>query len=283
MTPERLPHIEYLSVTLLSRGAFVFRNPSLSHVKNIVYLPFSDSIWICSITLVVIGTTIIFITYKFSNDTSPRIFSSDFLLFAISALCQMDGFLVPRRASAKMATYVFYLCLIFVYTSYTANIVALLQSTSKSIRTLADLLNSNIELGVEDSPYLKFFFSAETEPIRKKIYDTKIAPQNKPPDWVNDGCGQSRLLVVICKFYFWFLLLSFLFRIREHGIQEIEKARRYTSRPICSSQSQNFESVGIIECYAAFLVLCYGIAAALGFLCLEHFWKIKTLLLHKDS
>lgn len=73
-----------------------------------------------------------------------------------------------------------------------------------------------------------------------------------------------------------------LFKIREHGIQGVEKSRRYTTRPTCSSLAHNFESVGIIDCYAAFLVLAYGIAATLGVLCLEFLSKIQDIILEKE-
>lgn len=71
--------------------------------------------------------------------------------------------------------------------------MALLQSTSKNIRTLSDLLDSNIELGVEDIPYTRYFFSTQTEPIRKKIYETKIAPPGKPAQFVNVSYGISKM------------------------------------------------------------------------------------------
>lgn len=85
----------------------------------------------------------------------------------------------------------FCVSLIFIYTSYTANIVALLQSTSGSIRTLSDLLNSNLQLGVDDTPYSRHYFSTQTEPIRKKIYETKIAPPNESPHFMNMSHGVS--------------------------------------------------------------------------------------------
>lgn len=50
-----------------------------------------------------------------------------------------------------------------------------------------------MELAVEDTPYSRFFFSTETEPIRKQIYETRIAPPNKPPNWVNASYGVSRM------------------------------------------------------------------------------------------
>lgn len=72
-----------------------------------------------------------------------------------------------------------------------------------------------------------------------------------------------------------------LFKIREHGIQAVEKSRRDTDRPKCNAQAHNFESVRIIDCYAAFLVLCYGIAIALILVCFEFVLKIKCFKCYK--
>lgn len=75
--------------------------------------------------------------------------------------------------------------LLFIYTSYTANIVALLQSTTKSIKTLDDLLHSEMSFAVQDTPYNRHFFPIMKGPTRVAIYQTKIAPQNEPPRFYN--------------------------------------------------------------------------------------------------
>lgn len=66
--------------------------------------------------------------------------------------------------------------MLFIYTSYTANIVALLQSSSNAINSLEDLLKSSMSFGAEDTPYHRFWFPAQTEATRKAIYQTRIAP-----------------------------------------------------------------------------------------------------------
>lgn len=87
----------------------------------------------------------------------------------------------------------FCVSLIFIYTSYTANIVALLQSTSDRIRTLSDLSKSNIELGVQDTPYSHALFPLENDPIRRKIFLEKIEPPNQPKHYYNASYGVSRM------------------------------------------------------------------------------------------
>jgi hypothetical protein len=52
-----------------------------------------------------------------------------------------------------------YIAVIFLYTSYSACIVALLQSTTNSIRNLEDLYQSGMGLGVQDVVYNRHYFS----------------------------------------------------------------------------------------------------------------------------
>ncbi|XP_011699560.1 PREDICTED: uncharacterized protein LOC105456895 [Wasmannia auropunctata] len=47
-----------------------------------------------------------------------------------------------------------------LYAAYTANIVGLLQSTTDSIKTLSDLLNSPLKLGVMDVIYNRHYFKS---------------------------------------------------------------------------------------------------------------------------
>lgn len=104
MTTDRVPHLDYLSVTLSTRAAFIFRAPPLSYVSNIYYLPFDTVVWISVIFLVLLSTTIIFVTYRLSKKFDETITKSDFMLFAISTVCQMGSHLVPRRSSGRIAT-----------------------------------------------------------------------------------------------------------------------------------------------------------------------------------
>lgn len=59
----------------------------------------------------------------------------------------------------RAVMFILFLAFVFLYTSYSASIVALLQSSSDKIRTLSDLLNSKLELGSEDTPYNRHYFA----------------------------------------------------------------------------------------------------------------------------
>jgi hypothetical protein len=53
---------------------------------------------------------------------------------------------------------VLFITVIFLYTAYSACIVALLQSSTNSIRTLKDLLDSGLTLAVEEAVYNRHYF-----------------------------------------------------------------------------------------------------------------------------
>lgn len=104
ITSDRIPFIEYLSVTLPVKFAFVFRAPPLSYVSNIYYLPFNTVVWICGIILVVVSTTIVYITYRVSKENIEHLMASDFLLFTISTVCQMGSNMILKKSSGRIAT-----------------------------------------------------------------------------------------------------------------------------------------------------------------------------------
>lgn len=110
--------------------------------------------------------------------------------------------------------------MLFIYTSYTANIVALLQSSSNDINTLEDLLSSSMGFGAEDTPYLRFWFPSQTEPTRNAIYRQKIAPPNQPERFMNMSYGVSRIRQGFFAFH---MELSSGFKIMEKTFYEHEK------------------------------------------------------------
>lgn len=101
-----------------------------------------------------------------------------------------------------------------LYASYTANIVALLQSTTDSIKTLADLLHSPLKLGAQDVVYSRYYFkvgsgrtvqsfaplrlrslSAQSfqDPIRRAIVDEKVEARGTNGSWMTIEEGVRRM------------------------------------------------------------------------------------------
>ncbi|CAG5031578.1 unnamed protein product [Parnassius apollo] len=110
----------------------------------------------------------------------------------------MTGYLIRGEVEiggslGRIVMLVLFLTVMFLYTSYAANIVALLQSSSSQIKTLEDLLHTRIKFGVHDTVYNRYYFSTATEPTRKAIYDTKIAPPGVKPRFMSIEEGVKKM------------------------------------------------------------------------------------------
>jgi hypothetical protein len=69
--------------------------------------------------------------------------------------------LEARGVVGRAISIMLYVSVIFLYTSYSACIVALLQSTTNSIRTLEDLYHSGMAMGATDIVFNRHFFSVQ--------------------------------------------------------------------------------------------------------------------------
>lgn len=88
-------------------------------------------------------------------------------LLAIGALCQQGSSAIPYSLPGRVVTILMFVGLMFLYTSYSANIVALLQSSSNSIKTLNDLLHSRLSVGVDDTVFNHFYFPVSDMSIKQ--------------------------------------------------------------------------------------------------------------------
>lgn len=121
----------------------------------------------------------------------------------------------PRSATARLIMIITSTILMFLYTSYSANIVALLQSPSTKIKTLKNLYESRLEIGVDDTVFNRYYFAVRhnnihfnvnrekyifyltfqhaEEPIRKKIYLNKVLKANGQDNFMDLEEGVRRV------------------------------------------------------------------------------------------
>lgn len=149
-------------MTTPTRSKFVFRQPKLSYVANVYILPFRWTVWMSTFLLVIITALALYfvVSWERREHEGAVLQKSwkDVLTLSLGAVCQQGSSVVPSGLSGKMITIIIFVSLMFLYTSYSANIVALLQSSSNSIHTLRDLLKSRLEVGVDDNVFNHFYF-----------------------------------------------------------------------------------------------------------------------------
>lgn len=104
MVSDRVPLLDYVTMTTPTRAHFVFRAPPLSYVSNIYGLPFSSIVWICTACLVLFATVVLYLSYRFGPSLMTDCRSiSDFMLVAIGTVCQMGTQISPKIISGRIS------------------------------------------------------------------------------------------------------------------------------------------------------------------------------------
>nr|AST36236.1 putative ionotropic receptor IR75q.2 [Hedya nubiferana] len=206
-TTERISIVDYISSPTPTRSKFVFRQPKLSYENNLFLLSFKATVWYSSIAQLLLLMIVIFIVASWEwkkthrhedkqKEADPGILRAslaDVSLLIFGATCQQGSTVELKGSLGRIVMLILFLALMFLYTSYSANIVALLQSSSSQIKTLEDLLHSRIKFGVHDTVFNKYYFSTATEPVRKAIYETKVAPRGSQPGFMTMEEGVKKM------------------------------------------------------------------------------------------
>lgn len=229
-TADRIDVIEYIACTSKTRSKFVFRSPKLSYTDNVFILPFDDGVWKSLGAMVIIAASVLYIAshaewksniVKPSNDPAilkPSFYETFFVLFC--AFCQQGSSALPITFGSRLITMVSFTALMFLYASYSANIVALLQSPSSKIQTLDDLYNSRIMLGVDDTIFNHYYFSHAEQGVRAKIYLDRIKNKNGTENFFNITDG---ILMVRDNLFAFHMEVGVGYKILLETFQEDEK------------------------------------------------------------
>ncbi|XP_077287723.1 ionotropic receptor 75a-like [Arctopsyche grandis] len=236
-TIDRTKVIDYISMTTKTGASFVFREPPLSSVANIFVLPFEWTVWVTIIIFVALSCMALYFTNAYEDkltkketkreDAKTTVELGELCLIAIGAVAQQGTSIEPRSIAGRIVNLMLFFTLMFLYVSYSANIVALLQSQSNSIKTLSDLLNSKLKLGSEDNLYNRYYFQAYSDPIRKAIYSQKIAPKGETPHFYAMKEGVKRMRTELFAFHMEYSVgykyVNDLYREDEKcGLQEVQ-------------------------------------------------------------
>ncbi|XP_028045567.1 probable glutamate receptor [Monomorium pharaonis] len=207
LIPERIGIVQFVQLYAHTRIRFVFRQPLLSSVRNIFILPFQRNVWIAIAVFLFLVFCFLYLTIKWEyyrdrttqsaaywnqlNPSKPTV--SDNILILLGAFAQQGYSYEPYRISPRIVTLMLLLASLSLYAAYTANIMSLLQSTTDSIKTLSDLLNSPLKLGVHDVVYNRHYFKSFKDPVRKAIFEQRVEPKGQKSNWMSVEEGVRRI------------------------------------------------------------------------------------------
>lgn len=109
----------------------------------------------------------------------------DIVGFICGAACQQATHLIMSKTSGRIIVLTTFILSLFVFISYSANILVLLQSPSHAIRSIDDLIASPLKLGVQDARYLHFYYETDANSLMNRVYERKLKP-NGQDSWIYD-------------------------------------------------------------------------------------------------
>ncbi|KAI8420372.1 hypothetical protein MSG28_008889 [Choristoneura fumiferana] len=287
-TQERMQSIDYIAMVGTTAVRFVFREPPLAYVSNIFALPFTGAVWLAIFVCVIACALFLYITSKWEATMGMHPLQldgswADVLILTIGAVLQQGCTLEPRHAAGRVVTLLLFVALTILYAAYSANIVVLLRAPSSSVRSLQDILNSPLKLGASDFAYNRYFFKKLNEPLRKAIYNKKIAPKGKKANFYTMKEGVEKIRKGLFAFH---MELNPGYRLIQETYQEDEKCDLveidYINEidPWLPGQKRSpykdlfkINSVGITDMYPAMLATLYGMLLAPAALLLEIAYK----------
>lgn len=118
----------------------------------------------------------------------------DVAMLVWGAICQQGTHLKISTTSGRVVVITTFLASLALFTSYSASIVALLQSPSKFVTTIDELIASPLKVGVHDTGYSRSYILHGNDSVINEVYEKKIKLFNETA-WVSDpfaGIERSR-------------------------------------------------------------------------------------------
>lgn len=304
ITYDRLEVVDCISYANKGKIKFVLRKPPLAYVTNVIAVAFRSTVWISMLAVSVFFAIALYLILNWETKRKHINFkesytTSDIVLILFEAVCQQGTTTEPRSVPGRAIMLILFSAFMFLFVSYSANVVVLLQSTG-DISDLNALLKSRMKAGAANVSYMVYYLYNLKEPLHRELYDKKIGPGGfySPEtglEMVQKGFFAFQTVLApaydyirstftdyeICslqelegfmenmKAYYFIKKRSHLkeiarfgmLKIGEYGLHQRSNIR-YERKPKCYSSTGSFGSVGILEIYQAFLILAYGIVAS---------------------
>uniref|UniRef100_A0A1A9URY2 Uncharacterized protein n=1 Tax=Glossina austeni TaxID=7395 RepID=A0A1A9URY2_GLOAU len=185
MTPLRFNFITPIAPTGDFRSVCMFRTPRNSGIKGSVFVePFSMKVWIYFGVILALAAVLLWFTflveyYKMGNHST---FIPSFLttcLISIGSACAQSSYLLPGSIGGRFLFITLMLISFIMLNYYTSVVVSiLLGSPVKSkIKTMSDLADSNLDVGLEPLPFTYSYLNSSTLPEVKRFVRHKVAPK----------------------------------------------------------------------------------------------------------
>uniref|UniRef100_A0A1I8MYE5 Uncharacterized protein n=1 Tax=Musca domestica TaxID=7370 RepID=A0A1I8MYE5_MUSDO len=205
MSANRFRFLSSLAATGDFRSVCMFRTPRNSGMHGGVFLePFSTKVWILFGCILILAGVLLWLAFfmeyhemeRYIRTYIPSLLTT--CLISFGSACAQSSFLIPHSWGGRMAFISLSIITFIMYNYYTSVVVSsLLGSPVKSkIRSLRELADSDLEVGLEPLPYTYTYLNFSSLPDVQYFVRTKItSKKNSESLWysASDGIIKMRL------------------------------------------------------------------------------------------
>ncbi|KAM7354771.1 ionotropic receptor 75a-like [Cochliomyia hominivorax] len=228
---NRLKYVEAMMILGNFRQVCIFRTPLNSGIQGAVFFePFSARVWILFGVVLILAAVLLWLTFfvEFHQMKAMLGFVPSILttcLIAFGSACYQGSFLIPSSTGGRTVFITLSLLTFIMYNYYTSIVVSILLGSpvESNIKTMGQLADSNLEVGIVPLPYTKTFLNISPRADIRRFVRNKIeSKRNADKVWMSVDVGLHRVRV---EPGFVFVLESF------SGYDLIKKT--YTEQEIC--------------------------------------------------
>ncbi|XP_034655805.1 LOW QUALITY PROTEIN: ionotropic receptor 75a [Drosophila subobscura] len=204
-TEGRLKYLSAIIETGFFRSVCIFRTPHNAGLRGDVFLqPFSPLVWYLFAGVLSLIGLLLWVTFYMECkrmtwgwrplDYLPSLLST--FLISFGAACIQSSALIPRSNGGRLIYFALFLISFIMYNYYTSVVVSsLLSSPVKSkIRTMQQLAESQLTVGLEPLPFTKAYLNYSKRPDIQLFIKRKIESQSQSHDlWLPAEEGVLRV------------------------------------------------------------------------------------------
>nr|XP_023011564.1 glutamate receptor 1-like [Leptinotarsa decemlineata] len=235
---DRATVMEYGRRTWTLRAAFIFRIPETKNSIDVFIRPLSLSIWLLTIFSFILVVLLLRFAQLHEKRNMNRITDttwSYFVLCAVGAFCQQGMTVTPSSYSGRIIIMSMLTLSIMIYQFYSASLVShFLMKPETQIKSIEDILKSDMKVGCEDILYNRDYFLYTTDEASKKLYSRKILGQKNNSNFLEPRKG---LVLVEDGGYAFHVELATAYPIIQNtfpdkSICELKEVQMYRTQPM---------------------------------------------------
>lgn len=192
LTVDRSYVIDWATPTWLLYPVLLFRHPKNS-LRSPFLMPLSPYVWYTIVICMFIVACLITLTMK-CGDKVKNMTVTRAAINIIGIMCQQGFMEELHKSSSRWVLIVFIMFSSIIYQFYNSYIVgSLLTDPPKTINNMRQLIDSELDIGIEEVTYNHDFLETSTDETVVEFYQTRVMRGSSHGNYLTVECGIDKM------------------------------------------------------------------------------------------